>query len=71
MKRNLLSKLIKRPAIAAITLALASSATVCLAANQPQKKQPKPASHQTVYYHDTVGNSDKNIQWHRTEGGNP
>jgi hypothetical protein len=63
MSGNLLSKLISRPAIAAIALALVSSATVCLAANQGQKQQPKPAAHQTVYYHDTVGNTDTQIQW--------
>ena len=63
MNRNLLFKLVKKPAAAAIALPLASSATVCLAANQGQEKQPKPATHQTVYYHDKVGNSDNQIQW--------
>ena len=63
MSRDLLSKLIKRPAVAAIALVLTLSAAVCLAANQPQKKQPKPAAHQTVYYHDKVGDSDNKIQW--------
>jgi hypothetical protein len=63
MRRNLLSKVIKRPAGAAITLALASSATVCLASTQGQTKQPKPALHHTNYYHDKLGNSDSQIQW--------
>jgi hypothetical protein len=60
MKKNLLSKLIKGPAIA---LALTSSATVCLAGTQGQTKHRKPTSHQTNYYQDKVGNSDSQIQW--------
>ena len=51
------------PAVAAITVALASSATVCLAGTQGQTKQRKPASHHTNYYQDKVGNSDSQIQW--------
>ncbi len=38
MRRNLLYKLIKWPAVAAIALALASSATVCLAGTHEQAK---------------------------------
>ena len=71
MKKNVLSKLIKGPAVAVIALALTSSATVCLAGTQGQTKHRKPASQQTNYYQAKVGNSDKDIQWHRTEGGVP
>jgi len=59
----MLSKLIKRPAVAAIALALASSATVCLARTQGQAKNRKPVSHQWNYFHDKVGNTDTQIQW--------
>jgi len=38
MGRNLLSKLVERPVVAAIALALASSATVCLSGTQEQAK---------------------------------
>jgi hypothetical protein len=63
MKKNLLSKLIKGPAVAAIALVLTSSATVCLAGTQEQTKHRKPASHQTNYQQEKVGNSDSQIQW--------
>jgi hypothetical protein len=47
MRKDLLFELIKRRAVAAFTLALASSATVCLAGTQGQTEHRKPASHQT------------------------
>ena len=63
MKRNLLSKLRKRPAVAAIALVLVSNAIVCLAGTEGQTKHSKPASHHTTYYQDKVGNSNSAIQW--------
>jgi hypothetical protein len=58
----------RKAAVSAVVLAVAS-ATVCLAGNEKQPKGNKSAQSGKPYYHDTVGNSD--IQWHRTEGGNP
>jgi hypothetical protein len=65
-----LSSLGKKAAVSAVALTVAS-ATVCLAGNEKQPNGHKSAHSGKPYYHDTVGNSDKNIQWHRTEGGNP
>ena len=69
MRRNLLSQLIKMPAVAAITVALASSATVCLAGTQGQTKHRKAASHHTNYYQDKVGNSGSEIHPYQDKVG--
>ena len=63
MRTSLLSTLVKRPAVAAIALALASSASICLAGTERQPKNPTPVSHQWNYFHDKVGNTDTQIQW--------
>ena len=65
-----ISSLGKKAAVSAVAFALAS-ATVCLAGNEKQTNGHKSAHSGKPDYHDTVGNSDKNIQWHRTEGGVP
>jgi hypothetical protein len=63
MRRSLLSTLVNRPAVAAIVLALLSSASVCLAGNERQTKNHKSVSHQRNHYQDKVGNTDSQIQW--------
>jgi hypothetical protein len=52
----------KKAALFAIGLALAASATGCVA-DQAQADRRNPANAETTYYHAQVGSSDSDIQW--------
>ena len=62
MRKSLLSTLIKRPALAAIVLALAAGATGCAADTKLQADRFKPAKIETTYYDDPARTSDNDIE---------
>ena len=47
----------KKAALSVIALALAASATGCMADTKTQADRRKPAKAETAYYHDQLGNS--------------
>jgi hypothetical protein len=54
--------LVKKAALSVIALALAASATGCMADTKTQADRRKPAKAETAYYHDQVGNSANDIE---------
>ena len=62
MRKSLLSALVNRPALAAIALASAASATGCVTDTKPQADRFKPARTETTYHHDPLKNSDNDIE---------
>ena len=62
MRKSLSSALVKRLALAAIALALAASATGCVADTKPQADRFRPAKTETAYQDDPSGTSDKDIE---------
>jgi hypothetical protein len=55
-------KLGKKAVLPVIALALAASATGCVA-DKAQADRRNPAKAETTYYDDQVGSSDSDIQW--------
>jgi outer membrane PBP1 activator LpoA protein len=58
MEMRVIRALVKKAALPAIVLALAASATGCVADTKAEADRREPANAKTVYYHDQVGNSD-------------
>jgi outer membrane PBP1 activator LpoA protein len=62
MKIKVMKTLVKKAALPAIALALAASATGCVADSKVKAARREPAKAKTVYYHDQLGNSHNDIQ---------